>query len=226
MDFGELVRQFVLGNQAILTNVCMLPLYPGLIAFLAGNVNNDKARRATNWLGIIVLAGVLTMMIFIGFLLHLFSLVTGDILRLLLPVVYVVVIGMGLLLLSGNNPFARMSTVHAPILNSPYSTAYVYGVLLAPMTLPCTGVVIANAFLLGAGSATGLLAELVYFLAFGMGFGWPLVVLPFLAAPAQRRFTQALANNHVLLNRASGTILVAIGVLGIITEVIPNTTVV
>ena len=57
MDFGELARQFVLGNQAILTNVCMLPLYPGLIAFLAGNVNNEKAQRATNWLGIIVLAG-------------------------------------------------------------------------------------------------------------------------------------------------------------------------
>jgi hypothetical protein len=59
-----------------------------------------------------------------------------------------------------------------------------------------------------------------------MGFGWPLVVLPFLAAPAQRRFTRVLAKNYQLLNRASGTILVAIGILGILTEVIPNTTVV
>lgn len=226
MDFGELARQFVLGNQAILTNVCMLPLYPGLIAFLAGNVNNEKAQRATNWLGIIVLAGVLTMMIFIGLILHLFSLVTGDILSLLLPVISIGVIGMGLLLLSGNNPFARMSTVQAPVLSSPYATAYVYGVLLAPMTLPCTGIVIANAFLLGAGSATGLASELIYFLAFGIGFGWPLVVLPFLAAPVQRRFTQVLANNYVLLNRASGTILIAIGIIGIFTEVLPNTDVV
>jgi cytochrome c biogenesis protein CcdA len=27
---------FLLGNAAILSNVCVLPLYPGLIAFLAG----------------------------------------------------------------------------------------------------------------------------------------------------------------------------------------------
>ena len=35
---NELLQAFVLGNTAILTNVCVLPLYPGLIAFLAGRL--------------------------------------------------------------------------------------------------------------------------------------------------------------------------------------------
>jgi len=33
---NELIGGFLAGNAAILTNACLLPLYPGLIAFLAG----------------------------------------------------------------------------------------------------------------------------------------------------------------------------------------------
>ena len=129
---------------------------------------------------------------------------------------------MGLMLLAGYNPFAGMSTVKSPVLSNPYATAYMYGLLLAPMTLPCTGIVIANAFLLGAGSASGLASEMLYFLAFGIGFGWPLVVLPLLAVSAQRRFTGLLTRNYKTLNRVSGLILLVIGIAGIRYEVIPN----
>ena len=54
---NELVGAFVLGNAAILTNVCLLPLYPGLIAFLAGSAAEGN-RRTTPWLGLAVLATV------------------------------------------------------------------------------------------------------------------------------------------------------------------------
>ena len=33
---------FSLGAAAILTNACVLPLYPGLIAFLAGGANENR----------------------------------------------------------------------------------------------------------------------------------------------------------------------------------------
>jgi len=55
---GELLQAFLIGNGAILTNVCILPLYPGLMAFLAGNADNPRAQSATRWLGLLVLAGV------------------------------------------------------------------------------------------------------------------------------------------------------------------------
>ena len=44
---GELVEAFILGNSAILTNVCILPLYPGLIAYLAGTAQTTQASGAT-----------------------------------------------------------------------------------------------------------------------------------------------------------------------------------
>lgn len=222
MDFQELLRQFSLGNAAILTNVCLLPLYPGLIAFLAGNANHERSRQAARWLGLVVLAGVLTMMILIGCVLYLLNSTFGDALRFILPVVYATVIILGLLMLSGRNPFARLTMIQAPVLSNPYATAYLYGLLLGPMTLPCTGPIITTAIILGAGSAGGFAREMIYVLAFGLGFGWPLMILPFFAVAAQRRFTQFLSRRHLLLTRFSGILLVAIGVYGIGTDLLPN----
>ncbi len=219
---SELIQAFILGNSAILTNVCVLPLYPGLIAFLAGNAQNEKAQRGLKWLGLLVLAGVLTLMSFVGLLLYLLQQSFQVILPILLPIIYGVVIIMGLLMLTGRNPFNRLSTAQSPVLNNPYMGAYVYGLLLGPMTLPCTGPLIVSAFLIGAGSFTGLADSLAYFFAFGLGFGWPLVLLPLIAAPFQHRFTRWMTQNYKLLTRLSGALLVGIGMLGIFADLLPN----
>lgn len=219
---NELLQAFILGNTAILTNVCMLPLYPGLIAFLAGTANSKRSGRATYLLGFFVLAGVLSLMIFIGWLLFTFQRSFGDILPYLLPAIYAVVIIMGLLMLTGRNPFARLGTMQAPVLRNPYAAAFAYGLLLGPMTLPCTGPVIVSAFLLGAGSTSDLAGSLLYFLAFGLGFGWPLIVLPLLAVPVQKRFTGWSTRNYRVLTMVSGVLLLVIGIAGIFLDLAPN----
>jgi cytochrome c-type biogenesis protein len=219
---SQLLEAFILGNSAILTNVCILPLYPGLIAFLAGQAQNEKGRKATRWLGLLVLAGILTLMTVVGLLLYLGQKSFGTILPLLLPFIYGMVILLGLLMVSGRNPFARLSISQAPLLSNPYAGAYLYGLLLGRMTLPCAGPLVVSAFLLGAGSFTGLTSSLAYFFAFGLGFGWPLVLLPFAAAPLQRRFTRWLTQNHTLLTRFSGVLLILIGLVGIVYDWLPG----
>lgn len=212
---------FTLGNAAILTNACLLPLYPGLMAFLAGNANNERAREVTALLGVLVLAGILTMMVFIGGVLALLSASFGSVLTYLLPIIYAIVIILGVMMLTGRNPFATLQTAQAPMLRNPYITAYVYGLFFGPMTLPCTGPIILSAFTLGSGIGT-LASGLSYFFFFGLGFGWPLVLLPVLAMPFQRRIVGWLSRNHELLNIASGILLIAVGIFGIITELVPQ----
>jgi cytochrome c-type biogenesis protein len=224
---AQFIEAFVLGNQAILTNVCLLPLYPGLIAFLAGSmaveqgVDHQPARDG-RWLGLLVLLGVLTMMLLVGFLLYFFNQSFSAVLPVLLPIIYGAVFVFGLMMLGGYNPFARLSTTQMPVLGNRYATAYAYGLLLGPMTLPCTGPIITSAFLLGANDFAMLADGLLYFLAFGLGFGWVLVVLPFLALPLQRRVTRLLTNNYRLLTRVSGVLLIGIALLGLVTEILPN----
>ncbi len=218
----QYLQAFVLGNGAILTNVCLLPLYPGLIAFLAGNAQNRQSASATKWLGLLVLAGVLTLMLALGALLYGLQQSFSAILPVLLPLIYTIVILLGGLMLFGYNPFNRLATAQTPMLQNPYLGAFTYGLLLGPMTLPCAGPLVISAFLLGSGSIANLTNSLAYFLAFGIGFGWPLVLLPLLTSPFQRHFTRWMTANYKLLTRFSGALLLAIGLFGIYAEVLPN----
>ncbi len=217
---NQLAEAFVLGNGAILTNVCMLPLYPSMVAYLAAD--SGRARGWSGLLGVLVLAGVLTMMTVVGLALYLLRQSFGAILPWLLPLVYGSVIVLGILLLLGKNPFARLAAVNAPVFRSPFLTAFAYGLLLGPMTLPCAGPLIVSAFVLGGGSISSLADGLLYALAFGLGFGWPLVALPLLAAPTQRHLTRWVGGRYGLLTRAAGVILVGIGVFGTWAEILPT----
>ena len=216
------VEAFGLGSAAILTNACLLPLYPGLIAFMAGTADETRPRRVTGALGVFVLLGILAMMLLIGLIVVLLRQTMGALLQYLLPLVYGVVIVFGVLLLLNRSSFARFSTLQTPLVRNPYAAAFLYGLLLGPMTLPCTGPIITSAFVLGARDARMLLDGILYFLFFGLGFGWLLVALPLIALPLQKRLVGWLAHHHRLLNRASGVLLVAVGIFGILTELLPQ----
>jgi cytochrome c-type biogenesis protein len=216
-----LLQAFLLGNGAIMTNVCLLPLYPGLVAFLAAQ-RADAGPAARGVLGLYVLAGVLVLMVAMGAVLAGLRAPFAAVLPWLLPFVYVVVAVLGVALVAGRSPFARLATLRTPVLRDPRAAAFVYGLLLAPMTLPCTGPVIVAAFVLGAGDPGALGAELAYVVAFGLGFGWPLAVLPWLALGAQRRVLDGLTRHHRRLEVASGALLVAIAGWGFVAEVVPN----
>ncbi len=217
---------FLLGNAAILGNVCVLPLYPGLLAFLAGTMQNQnqagRVRGSGVFLGAMVLAGVLATMIAFGFIMFAIGQSFSRILPWLLPLIYGVVLVLGMAMLLGKNPFARLTTAQTPLVANPYAASFLYGGMLAPMTLPCTGPVIIGAFVLGVGSAAALGESLLYFLAFGLGFGWPLLVLPLIALPAQRAITRWLAGNSQALERFSGALLVAIALFGIWIDLLPR----
>lgn len=249
-----LVGAFLLGNASILTNVCLLPLYPGMVAYLlglapqrpvaVGGANGHLATAAGprasapvssaagvrpllgRWraalLGLCVLAGVLVLMTAVAALLSLAKASFAGLLPVLLPLVYLSVIGFGVLLVLGRNPMARLPVFGARLPRRPYLAAFTYGLLLGPMTLPCTGPIVLSAFVLGLGSPGFLLEGLAYFAVFGLGFGWPLVLIPVLAAGANRRFGDWFVRRHELLTRLSGWMLVAIGVFGMLYEVAPN----
>lgn len=220
---SEYVEAFTLGNAAILSNVCLLPLYPGMLVMLANRRGDATPRTASAWMGVSVLAGVVSSMVAIGFVMHQLGRAVADILDWLLPVMYTLVGVLGGALIVGVNPFARLATTEAPVVRSATASAYLYGMLLAPMTLPCTGPLIISAFVIGGVSGSGALADsLTYFVAFALGFGWPLVALPLLAAPAQRTITRWLARHHRVVEMCSGVLLIVVAVIGWRTDVLPN----
>lgn len=218
----EYAQAFLLGNGAILGNVCILPLYPGFIAFLSSTASTDHAGRSRSFLGLLVFVGMMTVMLALGWVLFKLNQTFSSIFSWFLPVVFATVIVLGVMMLVGKNPFARMTSLQVPVVRSPLATAFLYGVLLGPMTLPCTGSLIISTFVLGVGDPRSLMEGIFYFLTFGLGFGWPLVVLPFVATPVQHHITRWLTRHYALVGRLSGALVIGVAVFGFWADVLPS----
>ena len=190
---------------------CILPLYPGFLAYLSGAQQATGNRRGRYTLGFFVLAGVLTMMLALGLLIALISVSVGQALAIAIPLADLLIIGLGVLLLLNFNPFKRLPQIQVPLLSNPYANAFLYGLLYGPIALPCSGPLVVGIFALSltAGEALG---KLNVFLWFGLGFGLPLLLLSFLSGAAQRWITRQFALHARKINVVAGLLLVGIGI--------------
>lgn len=210
MSTESVLTSFGLGLLAS-ASPCILPLYPGYLAYLSGTIAQRGDKKRQYFLGFFVLAGVLTMMLLLGFIIALLAIPVGRALSIVVPLVDLIIIALGVLLLLDKNPFKALPQVQIPALSNPYSNAFVYGLLYGPIALPCSGPLVGGIFAI---SFTGVeaLARLGSFLWFGLGFGIPLLGLSFLSGALQRTITRWLARNSHIVNRVGGVLLVAIGV--------------
>lgn len=189
---------------------CILPLYPGFLAYLSGAQEAVGGRRGRYSLGFFVLAGVLTMMLALGLFIALISVSVGQALSVAIPLADLLIIGLGGLLLLDRNPFKRLPQIQVPALSNPHVNAFVYGLLYGPIALPCSGAFVVGIFAFSF-SASEAIGKLGIFLWFGLGFGLPLLALSFLSGAFQRWITRQFALHARLINIVGGALLVGIG---------------
>jgi len=206
ITLAHLAPAFTIGLLATL-NPCILPLYPGYLAYLATS-EDGNARH----LGLMVLAGVMTMMLALGALI---AVLTGALAEwsaiLLQPLGVAIMLLMGFFLLFDINPFARMSAITPTAGGRQYTQAYLYGLLFAPMIMPCAGPLVVSIFSLSIGLA-GFIEQILFLLIFGLGFGLPLLTLSFLPKDLSERMLRRLARQSNLISRLSGLALIAFGI--------------
>jgi cytochrome c-type biogenesis protein len=207
--------------QAILTSVtigllattspCVLPLYPGYLAYIAGGQEQLQASRTRYFLGFFVLAGVLSMMLALGAVIAALSLSIGRALSVIIPLADLTIIALGVMLLLDINVFKRIPQVRVPVLSHPLANAFVYGLLYGPIALPCSGPLLVSIFALSF-SLEEAAGRLAVFLWFGVGFGLPLLLLSVISGGAQRWITRQFALRARLINLLSGVLLIGVGV--------------
>jgi cytochrome c-type biogenesis protein len=190
------------------TSPCILPLYPGFLAYLSGQ--NEMGKRKY-FLGVIVLAGVLTMMLVLGGLIALLAVPVGSVLVYILPLADFLILLLGILLLLNQNPFKTLPQIQLPVLRHPYGNAYVYGLLYGPIALPCSGPMVVSIFALSI-TVGEAVSQLWLFLWFGLGLGAPLLVLSFLSAALQRQLTMLFARHSRVVNFIGGLLLVGVAI--------------
>lgn len=219
MNLGQLTLAFGLGVGATLSP-CALPLYPGMLAFLAAR-DSDHGDRLRPFLGFFVLAGVLTMMLLLGAVIAAFAAALGRVLAILTPVADLAVVGLGVLLLFGVNPFMRL---RVPTLGrhgaSSALTAFIYGMLYGPIALPCSGPLLVSIFSISL-TVRETVGQVGLFLVFGLGFGLPLLLISLVASARQAAVTRWFTRRHLLVSRVSGVVLVLVGGVDLYSN-IPN----
>jgi cytochrome c-type biogenesis protein len=205
-----LAATFLLGLGSA-ASPCLLPLYPGFIAYLAGSSHAERRGAFAPLLGLAVLAGLLTTMTLVGIVLSLAALPFGDVLRWSVPVTTAVLVGLGLALLAGRNPFERLAGVRVPIVAGQLGQAYVYGLLAGPVALPCAGPFLVALLAISIGLADAV-SRVGAFLVYGLGFGLPLVVLAAVGATRAQATARVLARHHLALLRTAGALLIVTAV--------------
>jgi cytochrome c-type biogenesis protein len=193
------------------TSPCVLPLYPGFLAYLSGGQEGLQGKPGRYLLGFFVLIGVLTMMLALGGLIALLSISVGEALAFVIPIADLIILLFGIMLLFNVNPFKKLPQIQAPLLKHPFANAFVYGLLYGPIALPCSGPLVVSIFALSLTVADAL-GKLNIFFWFGMGFGIPLLALSFLSGVAQRWITRQFAMRARLINFASGLLLLGVGI--------------
>lgn len=212
MLVSELATGFVIGLFATLTP-CVLPLYPGFLAYLAARREDSTGSRAARWLGLVVLAGVLTTMLFFGGLMALLAVSTSGVLRIVTPLADVVVIALGIVLLLGRDPFAQLPILGpARLGGGMVRSAYAYGLLYGPIALPCAAPLLVAMFGLSL-SFDSFIGALAFFMAFGLGFGLPLLAISLLAYSKQLSLVRFFATHRAVVSRVAGAVLVAVGAI-------------
>lgn len=195
---------------------CVLPLYPGFLAYLSG-MRESASPVMRYGFGFLVLAGVLSMMLALGALIAWLAVPLGRALAVATPLVDGTILVLGLLLLADRNPFRDLPQLNVPGLRHPWLNAYLYGVLYGPLVLPCSGPLVVAIFALSL-TVNEAVQQLWVFLWFGLGLGLPLLALSVLSGALQTRLTRLLARRQRALNVVGGLLLIAVAVFDLITN--------
>jgi cytochrome c-type biogenesis protein len=216
MNFESIFTSLSIGLLAT-TSPCVLPLYPGFLAYISGGQQGLEGKRGRYWLGFFVLAGVLVTMLVLGGLIALLSISVGEALSVVIPLADMIIILFGVLLLLNINPFKQLPQIQVPVLANPYVNAFIYGALYGPIALPCSGPLVVGIFAFSL-TAAEFFDKLGVFFWFGLGFGIPLLLLSFLSGAAQRWITLHFARRAKLINIVSGVLLIGVGTYDLVSN--------
>jgi len=209
---------FLAGMYAPVGSPCVLVLYPGYISFLAGRSGDNRGRLSPFAPGIAVAAGVIAAMLAGGLLFTgILQIVGGEARVIITAAIFIILLIFSLLLILDIDYGCFVPTVPVPRLRRPLPAAFLLGMTLGIIILPCNAASIAVLLALAA-SASGFSDGLGSFLCFGLGMTLPLLVLAGLSQTANRQVMEYLSRNRRIIRVFSGLfmLIISLGYLALL----------
>ena len=214
---------FVLGLLTPLGAVCVLPLYPGFLVYLSSQLSGKETGRLTIFLfGLIITAGVIIFMFLLGLIFTtILEVSLTSIIQIVSPIAFgilliisllLIVTGLLSLIFNVDIDLGRfLPKGRAPIVRNPWASAFLYGFFFGAIVIPCNPAFIAVLF---TTTATGIdfAANIARFVFFGIGIGFPLIVIAAISSAATDTIMNFLSKRLVkdIIYLVAGLIMLGI----------------
>ena len=201
---------FLAGLLAPLGAVCVLPLYPGYLAWLANQAGEGNDRTLLFRFSLVVTAGIIFTFFIIGLIFTwlLRSSVSAAI-GIISMIAFVILAGASICLiadidLSKTIPSPKM--LH-PV--GPYKNALLFGLFFGLIILPCNPAPVILLFALSV-NAADFLENIVILFAFCIGITIPVLLISLIPAATNFRLVRVLTTYRRTINIACGIFMLAL----------------
>ncbi len=209
-DLGE---AFVLGLLTPLGAVCVLPLYPGFLVYLSNQLGGEEAGRKTILIvGLIITSGVVLFMVSLGLVFTTILQVSlTNVIGIASPIAFGILMVISLLLIFNVDVGRFLPKAHVGIKRNPWVSALLYGFFFGAIVVPCNPLFIAALFTRTI-STVSFLENILRFLFFGVGVGFPLLVIAAVSTAAADAVIGFLTKRKRVINTVAGLIMLGISI--------------
>jgi cytochrome c-type biogenesis protein len=209
-DLGE---TFVLGLLTPLGAVCVLPLYPGFLAYLANQLSGKQASRKTFiYFGLIISSGVILFMTLLGLVFStILEVSLTNVIQVVSPIAFGILFMISLLLIFNVDIGRFLPKARAPITKNPLANAFVFGFFFGAIVVPCNPAFIAVLFTRTI-STVDFLANFLRFLFFGVGLAFPLLLFAVISGASSQTIINFLTRYKRIINLIAGIIMLGISI--------------
>lgn len=201
---------FLAGLFTPLGSVCVIPLYPGFIAFMAAKIQPGQSRWIIPMLGAIVAGGVMLSMFCFGFIYVTFIYASlSAVLDVVSMIAFSLLALVSILLILDINTRIPLPGLKFSRVKNPFLAAFIFGFLFAFLVLPCNAASIILLLALST-SAPGYLANIVNFICFGLGMALPLILLCTVTLPRSTQVISFLSVHKRSIQSIAGIFMLGI----------------
>ncbi len=202
------------GLFAPLGAVCVLPLYPGFLSYLASQITDKEDEQAIKkkiiLLGIIVTIGIILSMALIGLIFTFFlqeSLTKA--IGIISPIAFGILALVSLFLIFNFDFGKFFPKFHSPVKKNPYVSAFIFGFFFGAIVLPCNPASLIVLFAISASTASFIM-NFFNFILFGIGMALPLMIFSLISAKKSKTVINWLTTRQRKINLWAGIIMLVI----------------
>jgi len=203
---------FLAGLFAPIAAVCVLPLYPGFLSYLASQLTTEQENQGKKIivLGLVVTLGVIASMFVFGLIFTKFLQASlTNAIGIISPIAFGILALISLLLIFNFDLGKFFPKINAPVTKNPYFTSFIFGFFFGAIVLPCNPASLVVLFAIST-TTMAFISNLLHFIVFGIGMADPLLLFAFISAAKSQAVIGFLTNQKRKINLIAGLIMLGI----------------